>query len=111
MEQTQTRKFWETLKDNCIAEFVYRLRTMTDKDILGLLAIESLLKMKAGTFEGGYKLSQELERKCILAIQSTDIRCYQDLVRLCPEAFPKWIKDGNCTPELLDEGWALVKKA
>lgn len=111
MEQTQVIKFWETLKENCVADFIYRLRTMTDKDVLGLLAIESLSTMKAGTFAGSFKLCLEVERKCILAIRSTDIRCYQELATLCPSVFPKWIKDGNCIPELLDEGWALVKKS
>lgn len=107
--ESATVKYWETIKSNCIAEFCSNLRQNLNADIVKLLGLESVKQIKEGTFKGSYKLKKEVEDKCVKLIENCDIRAYNDLAKAFPARFPDWIKNGRCSVELLDNGWAFVK--
>lgn len=100
---------WETIKNKAIREIITKYRTMTNADTIGLLGIESLKQIKSGTFKGTFKLIKETEDKIVNLINNTDIRAYKDLLAVCPEVFPKWIKDGKFTIEYGDSGFEFVR--
>lgn len=107
--ETANVKYWETIKSNCVAEFCGNLRQNLNTDIVKLLGLESVKRIKEGTFKGSYRLKKEVEDKCVQLIENCDIRAYNELIQAFPDRFPTWVKQGRCSIELLDGGWAFVE--
>ena len=109
--QTNTVKYWENIKKDCIREFCTK-NTRNDAmlTIGGKLGLAILVELKNGVRIRGLNLIKKIEDDCVKAIELTDIRAYQKLVEICPDSFPNWIKSNLCTIDLTEKGWAFIKK-
>jgi hypothetical protein len=108
-EDNSIIRYWEGLKSNCTYDFISKVRRAANHDLAGLMAVESFLQIKSGQFKGPIKFRKQLEEKGVNIIKSWDVRSFKSLAEIFPNAFPGWITQGQCSLEMLDEGWAFIK--
>jgi len=102
---------WETIKNKAIAELTHRLNYPIDREIVAFIGTEALVRIQSG----GQKMDshiflKNLKDEMIKTIENTDIRCYKDLMKLAPKAFPACAVKDNCVIELTDNGWEILPK-
>jgi hypothetical protein len=106
---------FEKLKQNCVREFCSKNTRgyhgeLSGGSNAGTLGIAQLIEFKrTGKPTAWRKMLAEAEDDCVRAIESVDIRCVKALAELCPESVPEWIKKGNYTVDLTDDGWMFFR--
>lgn len=105
-----TIKF-DTLKNKVKFEFIRQLRSFLKPDWLAEMQKISLEKMiKEGRPRTYNQTLREVEENVLKAIDLTDVRSYNDLMKIAPKAFPSWITKKECSLEYDENGdWVFVR--
>lgn len=107
---------FENLKQRCVQEFCSKNTRDYNGQVNGsrqpaLMAFALINEFKiTGEWKKTRAFAKEIEDNCVKAIMNTDIRNIKPLIDLCPDSFPKWVKNGNYTVELTDKGWEFICK-
>ena len=105
---------FEKLKHNCVVEFCATNTRLSGCVSAGnnpsLVAIARLVELRTtGKIKKVREFVKEIEDGCVKAIEAVDIRNLKPLIDLCPESVPEWIKRGNYTVDLADNGWTFFR--
>ena len=92
---------WDTIKDRCVSEASKDLSANGSSSKWGILLTQLIKEGNGMTF---YSAQKTARGKCYEIIDSWDIRQWESLRDIFPNAFPKGLKK----PELTDKGWELV---
>ena len=99
---------WETIKNRCV-RIAYKELNQVSFTSLHSLTISAILdssyKRKYENTTIGRSLRQEITEEIVKAIDNWDIRQFNALKKVFPDAFPKNLQGGM---ELTEKGWVIV---
>ena len=106
---------WESLKSKVIK---YISDNLTSYDFTWNYAAELLLYFinervkgeKEFDMDGRIALYREIRDDLISIAERWDIREVSKLIEMYPKGVPDFVKNGNYTTELTDDGWVLIEK-
>jgi hypothetical protein len=98
---------FDTLKTKCARHFY---NDVFARGRYETAALESLRIMKETMKLNNFReVLDSVRNKGYDAIMRTDIRNVKALAESFPAIVPSWVKAGNYSPELTDNGWELIK--
>jgi hypothetical protein len=105
---------WESLKNKVINSLTDELqpRDFVLKDGANLLLYflnRRINGEKELDYEAKRNLYKEIRDDLIGVVNSWDIRNVNQLIEMYPKGVPTFIKNGNYTTELTDDGWSFVE--
>ena len=103
---------WNKIKQDAIREFCTKY-TRSDafmNENVGNLHLGVLTEWLNGRMIYPKTIIREIEDKAVIAIEQTDVRSFKDLLKVCPDSFPGWIKSDNYLIEYTDNGFIFIKK-
>lgn len=98
------KKYWEKIKEEAIQQAFSEIGTGLNK-YSALAQIEAMRQMLSGEYKGSRILIKELREKASEMILAWDVRCWKDLRKIFPSAFPSWMEHANI--ELSEDGWVF----
>lgn len=105
---------FETLKENCVREFLQAMHDFTSPVTVKGMALARLYSLLKGGTINFRDQQKEFREEMIKMIHDVDIRAVETLRTAFPDAFPKWLKKGGyeCYMEDSENNpWVLETKS